>query len=680
MSKKKKSHIPIRLNILFSIIVLLFGVLVYKLVDLQIVNVSNYQTLSNQTKAVQVKTDVTRGQIYDRNGTLLVGNQSYTTIDYTRKTNDAKEMVEVAKRLAALLSLPNNELKERDLKDYWALTHVEELNSRLNSQEKRLSGAELYEVQLSKITDDDIVYSDEEKKVIMIFTRMNSVSMLESVSIKNRDVTSLEVAQVTDQLQSLSGVSIGSDWERVYPQGEILRSLFGSVSTEKTGIPETEANAYLAQGYSNNARVGTSYLEKAYETVLKGSPKVTTVMFDSNHKIMSSQETFAGKSGSNVMLSIDLELQKKVENILTSFLANGVGERGLNDSIYAIVQRAKTGEILAISGKKYGYDAQNNKYTFEIQDNVLGAINANYNMGSSVKGATVGIGYKYGIITETNNVLIDSPIQFQGSAPISSVFNREGTMALSDVEALARSSNIYMLRIALAVGGQTQIEDQGLLTIRPDTLSVLRKELGAYGLGAYTGIDLPNESKGYAPNDSVNVGAAYVSFGQYDLYTPLQLSQYVTTIANGGIRYAPRLAQDIRSAENMLNSSGTLQANLAPSIMNTIDLTSSQIGRIQEGFYQVTHNPYGTDYSTFSSYYPSVSGKTGTAEAFYNGDIKQDTQVEVDNRTFVAYAPSTDPEISVTVVIPNLEPNSPRYRADSPGIVARNIFSAYYNR
>lgn len=679
MTKKKKSHIPVRLNILFSVIVFLFGALAVKLFDLQVININKYDALLNRTKNVQIKTDSTRGQIYDSKGKLLVGNQSYTAIQYTRQQSNPEEMVNIARRLANILTVSTEEVTERDLKDYWAVTHTKEMNERLDSKEKQLKGSQLYDVQLSKITNEDIQYSAEEKEVIAIFTKMNSVSVYGTVFIKNRDVSSTEVAQITEQQQVLAGVSIGSDWERVYPQGELLRSLLGSVSTQKTGIPLSDANAYLARDYANNSRVGTSYIEQAYEDVLKGTPKMTSLIFDTKNQLVQSEVSYEGRAGSNVTLTIDIELQKRLEAILTNYLAAGVGGyRGLNDSIYAVVQDVHTGEILAMSGKKYGYNSETNAYTNEIVDDVLGAINTNYNMGSTVKAATVGIGFKHGVISVNNNVLQDSPIQFQDSESISSVFNRYGTMQLSVQEALARSSNIYMVRLAMAIGGRPHFRTNDALTINENTLSVLRKELSAYGLGASTGIDVPIESRGYAPSGNSRIGAIYQSFGQYDLYTPLQLSQYITTLANGGTRYATRLVHDIKQP----NATGDnmLEVNVSPKPLNTLDVTPEQLSLIKEGLYDVTHKWYGTEYSTFAKYYPSVSGKTGIAEAFYNGELKMQGQVPVDNRAFVAYAPTDKPRISVTVVIPNLSTDSPGYLGASPAKVARSIFSSYFHQ
>ncbi|MBS4750543.1 penicillin-binding protein 2 [Carnobacteriaceae bacterium zg-ZUI78] len=674
MNKKvKKSHIPLRLNLLFSVIVILFIILIVRLVSLQLTNHDKYTTILTDTKAIHVKTEMARGQIFDRNGVLLVGNKAHTTINYTRHTLNTSDMVKIATRLSDYISVSTEELKERDLKDYWAVLHKDELNSRLSTSEKKLSGVALYNTQLEKITAEDIMFSDKDKQIAAIFTRMNSISSLSTIAIKNREVTNEEIFNVTEHLTELTGISIGSDWERIYPEGDFLKAILGSVSTEKTGLPQQEANLLMAQGYASNSRVGTSFLEKQYDSVLRGTPKVTSVTLDTNNKVMSSTETYEGKAGSNLVLSLDTALQKRVDGILTNFLTRNIEHKGLNSSIYAVVQKTSTGEILSINGKKYAYNEEKDTYdTSKIEDDILGAMNKNFGMGSVVKAASVGIGYKYNVIDEENNVLIDSPLHFQNSNAIRSFFNQEGSVAINDITALERSSNVYMAKIALAVGGQPDFATGNTLSIMDDTIYKLRREYAAYGLGGSTGIDLPNVSTGYSPYQTPLVGAVYLSFGQYDLYSPLQVSQYMTTVANDGVRFAPRLVREIRDI-NSLTGFGQVQTDMTPTLMNKVDLTTSQFSRIKEGLYRVVNGYLGTEYTNYAGFGISVAGKSGTAEAIYDGDIKDKAQSEVINSIFSGYAPSDNPDITVTVVVPHLEGNE-----GYAGQVARQIFATYF--
>lgn len=672
VKKRRKSHIPLRLNILFSVVVILFGLLIYRLGVLQFQDKKRYENVLTRTRAVKTKVDVTRGQIYDRNGVLLVGNQSYKTIDYTRKHSKATDLVELAHKLAQYIDVPIDTLTTTQIKEYWMIVNDKTLQERLGNTQ--LTGEALFAAKLNVISAEDINYSDEEKKIIAIFTKMNSISYLDVVSVKNRDVSDVEIANVTEHLGNLSGISIGSDWERVYPEGELLRSLLGNVSSKQAGIPIEQQNKLLAQGYQQNSRVGTSFLEQQYDDVLRGTPKVISSILNAENELISSQVEYEGKAGDDLYLTIDTQFQKKIDAILTKYLESIPNNHALiNDSVYVTVQNVKTGDILAISGKKFQYDAENDRYNrHNIEDATINLFTSNYTMGSVVKPAMVTAGYQYGVIDEINNIIIDEPISFDGGrSTISSVVNRTGRMSFSDIEALAVSSNVYMVKLGMMIGGQDYAH--GIrLNIPIDTQDKIRKTYASYGLGSYTGIDLPFENKGYAPDDYTMSDILMNTFGQFDTYTPLQVSQYMSTIANGGFRYAPRLVSSIRSAQTIGNSNGLLKTDLAPKLLNQVDITSEQMNRIHSALFAVTQVPF----LPYPSYKIKVSGKTGTAETFYNGDLQWAKGKPVDNTVFAAYAPSDSPEISVSVVVPNLvEEQVVPYNAYR---VAYDVFKAYY--
>ena len=191
------------------------------------------------------------------------------------------EMADVAERLAQFIAMPHEteltqdrdfDLSIRDLKDYYVAVNADEINDRLTDEEKQLIGSEFYNVQLENVTTDDLEKIDEDDlAAAAIFQRMNSGYALSNQTIKNEEVTDKEIADVSEHLAELPGVSTGTDWERTYPHEDMLRSVLGSVSTEEQGIPEQASDIYLAQGYLRHDRVGQSYLEEEYEPVLKGT-------------------------------------------------------------------------------------------------------------------------------------------------------------------------------------------------------------------------------------------------------------------------------------------------------------------------------------------------------------------------------------------------------------------------
>ena len=675
--KKKKSHIPFRLNLLFLIVFFSFIALISRLAYIQLVKGDEFVALVQRTETTTAKKSVPRGSIYDSQGRILVGNKPKLAINYTRPADvKASTMLEIAKKLTTLISVDASKLKERDLKDYWVATNPDKIDSLLTAEEKKriakenLSTSQTYEMQLAHIPADELNYSDAEKQVIAIFTKMNSAYALSTVTLKNEGVTEQEVAKISERLGELRGVDVDSDWDREYPMGDMLKTILGTVSSEKTGLPSDKVKSLLAQGYSLNDRVGTSYLEEQYETVLSGTKTVVKSQTNTKGEVVNTTETYPGKGGSNLVLTIDTEFQKKIEDIATKSVEEMTDPAA--DRVYIVVMNPKNGDILGITGKKKKFDE--NFHSTGVEDDALGAINNSFGMGSVVKPATVLSGYMDGAITLENNTIVDEPIEFEASKPKSSWFNRNGKMELTDLDALERSSNVYMIKLAMKMGGQTTYEKGGRLNINLSLFDKLREYYAQFGLGVRTGIDLPNEGKGYNGGTANAFSALDFAFGQFDLYTPLQLAQYMSTIANGGTRIAPRLVKEIHEISPS-GGIGNLEDVVPTKIMNSIQVSKEILDHIKEGLYRVTHGENGTSATTFRTYSPQVAGKTGTTEAFYSGPNPAYTNEAVENSTFISYAPYDNPEIVVAVVAPYFKDG---YPSDYAATVAKQVYDAYF--
>ena len=677
--KKKKSHIPFRLNLLFLIVFFSFIALISRLAYIQLVKGDEFVALVQRTETTTAKKSVPRGSIYDSQGRILVGNKPKLAINYTRPADvKASTMLEIAKKLTTLISVDASELKERDLKDYWVATNPDKVDSLLTAEEKKriakenLSTSKTYEMQLEHIPADELNYSDAEKQVIAIFTKMNSAYALSTVTLKNEGVTEQEVAKISERLGELRGVDVDSDWDREYPMGDMLKTILGTVSSEKTGLPSDKVKSLLAQGYSLNDRVGTSYLEEQYETVLSGTKTVVKSQTNTKGEVVNTTETYPGKGGSNLVLTIDTEFQKKIEDIATKSVEEMTDPAA--DRVYIVVMNPKNGDVLGITGKKKKFDE--NFHSTGVEDDALGAINNSFGMGSVVKPATVLSGYMDGAITLEDNTIVDEPIEFEASKPKSSWFNRNGKMELTDLDALERSSNSYMIKLVMKMGGQSKYEKGGRLNINLSLFDKLREYFAQFGLGVRTGIDLPNEGKGYNGGSADAFAALDFAFGQFDLYTPLQLAQYMSTIANGGTRIAPRLVKEIHETSPS-GGIGNLEDVVPTKIMNSIQVSKEILDHIKEGLYRVTHGENGTSATTFRTYSPEVAGKTGSDEAFYSGPNPAYTNEAVENSTFISYAPYDNPEIVVAVVAPFFKDGSP---SDYAAKVGKQVYDAYFGK
>lgn len=674
----KKDFIPKRLNLIFIVTFMVFIALFVRLGYLQLYKGQSFVDMVHRTESTVSTGSVPRGMIYDSQGNILVGNNPEQAILYTRDKDSnvgPSDIIQVATQLASLIDVPTNNVTERDRKDYFIVKNTDLVNSRLSKEEKQLASSELYEVQLSKVTKEDINFSEPELKIIALFTKMNAAYALSTVTVKNTNVTEREIARVSEQLGSLPGISIGTDWQRTYPQEGMLRSLLGNVSTEQHGIPSDRVAELLGRGYAMNDRVGISYLEQEYEDVLRGTKSKYQVVTDTASNTSETKQIYPGKKGDNLILTINQEFQKKLDDIATKALQNMGEFQGLNDRVYIVAMNPKNGDILGITGKRYEYDEKTDSYNKDkIVDDALGAINTSYGMGSSVKPAMVATGYLEKILSVDDNTIVDEPMKFAASQEKSSVFNRTGKVPVTDIQALQVSSNIYMVKLAMAIGGQFEFENDGNLTISPNTINNIRGHMAEFGLGAYTGIDLPNESKGYAPESTQLVNALDLAYGQFDLYTPLQMAQYVSTIANNGIRYSPRLVKEIRGTDTDGNLGG-VKTSIAPKIMNVVHLDQAVFDRIHEGMRQVSHTDQGTARYLFLNYPITVGSKTGTTEAFYAGPIKYAQNDPVTNATYIGYAPWDNPEIAITVVVPYLQEES---RARESTIIAHEVMNAYF--
>ena len=672
--RKFNSHsIPIRLNLLFSIIILLFMTIIGRLLYMQVLNKGFYETKLASASKTKVTTSSARGEIYDASGKPLVENTVKQVVSFTRNNKmTAADLKETAKKLLAYVEVSSPTLTDRQLADYYLADQdvykkvVESLprEKRLDSDGNRLSESELYNNAVDSVQTSQLNYTEDEKKEIYLFSQLNAVGNFETGTIATDSLTDTQIALIASASKNLPGISISTTWDRKVLETS-LSSIVGSVSGEKAGLPAEEADAYIKKGYSLNDRVGTSYLEKQYEETLQGKRSVKEIHLDKYGNMESVENIEAGTKGNNIKLTIDLAFQDSVDNLLKSYFTSELGNGGAkySEGVYAVALNPKTGAVLSMSGIKHDLK------TGELTPDSLGTVTNVFVPGSVVKAATISSGWENGVLSG-NQTLTDQSIVFQGSPPINSWYTAfSGPMPITAVQALEYSSNTYMVQTALGIMGLTyqpnMIAGIGNLD---SAMGKLRSTFGEYGLGSATGIDLPDESTGFIPKDYDLANYITNSFGQFDNYTPMQLAQYVATIANDGVRMAPRIVEGIYG-NNDKGGLGDLIQQLQPSEMNKVNISASDMSILQQGFYQVAHGTSGlTTGRAFSNGAAvSISGKTGTAES-YVADGQQAT-----NTNAVAYAPSDNPQIAVAVVFPH---NTNLTNGVGPSI-ARDIINLY---
>lgn len=653
-----------RMNFLFFSIFVLFSLLIFRLGYLQIVKGEDYKRELERTEEIAVNTSVPRGRIFDRSGHLLVDNEPRNAITYTKTTSTTSEdMLKTAKKLAKLIDKPTTRVTLGDKKDFWILLHPDEALDKVTKKEqlalqndesisKKEAQREITKMTRDRITDEEMdSFTDSELEVLAIYREMMSGYAYTPQIVKSEEVTDTEFATVSEQLGSLPGVNTTTDWERVKMSDS---AILGTTTSPLEGIPKTDLDYFLSRGYSRNDRVGKSYIERYYEDLLKGQKTVVKNIKDRTGKVVETKTVREGEPGKDLMLTLDQELQSHLEKIVEDNLlkAKRMGGSQFLDRAFLVMMDPNTGEVLSMVGKKIVKDKETGKLT--VQDYTFGTFSTSYEVGSTMKLATVLSGYQHDVLS-LGERKIDEPI-YVGKQRKASLFNQNSRVSVDDIEALGRSSNVYMFKIAMDIANYNYVKG-GSLKIDFDAFNKLRDSYASFGLGVKTGIDLPGEVSGSSPEPNRKEPGKLLdlSIGQYDTYTPLQLAQYVSTVANGGYRIAPQVLKAVYDPSKDGKEFGALLEQNDPKILNRIDNTPEEIERVKKGMHYTYYQPKGTAYNIFQGEDFDAAGKTGTAQAgYYEGEDRSLWGTQTISVAHVGFAPYENPEIAYSVIVPHV--------------------------
>lgn len=676
INKKKKNNdknlfeiMEKRFNIIMVIVSILFTIIIARVFYLQVLRNDYYnEKLAYSTEKKIESTSSPRGRIYDRNYNLLVDNEAIKTIYYKKRSDiTTKEEIELAYTIANNIDLDYSNVNEDKLKNFYYKSNYDYCRSKITDEEwdlyskRKLDDDDIVDLIYERIDDEIEEYTEIDKKSAYIYYLMNKGYSYAEKIIKNKDVTEEEYAYISENIDNLKGLNTKLDWERVYLYGDTFKTILGSVSSNSQGIPEELADTYLKKGYSLDDRVGISYLEYQYEDYLKGTKAVYRLLSDNSYELVSE-----GKRGNDIVLTIDINLQAYLEEMLSNEVYDAKGEAGTTyyNRSFAVVSDPNTGEILAMSGKQVLTRDNGEKY---IVDYTPGVVTLPVTPGSVVKGASMMVGYKYGAI-DIGSTIYDECIKIKDT-PEKCSWRTMGT--INDIYALQYSSNVYQYKIAINVGGGTY-EYNKSLSLDNDAFNKYRNMYAEFGLGIKTGIDLPVESLGYMGTSKLPGHLLDFSIGQYDTYTPIQLTQYINTIANGGKRLKPYLLKEVYTPSDNGDKFGSLVYKGSTTVQGTLSVEEKYINRVREGFNAVVTSGLGYGYM---GYYTNSSGKTGTSESFIDTDGDGVVDTETITSSFVGYSPSDNPKMSIVVVSPDIStPDS------SQSMVTKRISASIVNK
>lgn len=667
---RRRVVIENRFKFLIGLIFILLGVLLGYLFYIQVIRNDFFKDkVIESTIKVVYGDSAPRGRIYDRNGRLIVDNIAVKTITYKKSGLSTSEEISLAYKLGSILDIDYKKLSDEDLRNFWIKnnpTLADDLitdDEYLDLKERRIDYSTIEKYKLERVPKEVLdSYSSSDKEAAYIYKLMNTGYNYEDKVIKKDNVSDVEYAVIAEELSLLPGVNVKLDWEREYLYGDVFRTILGNVSSEN-GIPYELKNYYLNKGYALNDRVGTSYLEYQYEDLLKGVKNKYQVV---NGRYILLEE---GSRGHDIKLTIDIELQAEIEKILEEELLVTKSEpntRYYNKS-FVIVSNPNTGEILAMAGKQIVGSMGNYKF----YDYTPGILTSPVVVGSVVKGASHIVGYNTGSLS-IGEVRDDACLKI-AATPLKCSWKYLGV--LDDLSALQFSSNTYQYNTAIRVGKGNYSYDAPLV-IDESAFDIYRNTFAQFGLGVSTGIDLPVESLGYKGSSTLPGHLMDFSIGQYDTYTPIQLSQYINTIANGGSRMKPYL---LKSIYNPTKDGLTDRVRgTEPVVLNTVDTDSIYMDRVKLGFKSVLES--GTGYGFIDLAY-KPAGKTGTSESFIDTNDDGIVDTETISNTFVAYAPYDNPSVSFTVISPDVyyNENGSTYESNVNKRIVSRVSKKYFD-
>ena len=631
-----RRRVYVLLGFFCAFLVLFFAVLY----DAQVVHGSENRARSITSNTASETVTASRGIITDRNGKVLVSNRlAYTlVVDKSSFGKDEAALNDAIWQLIQLCqeqgvtwndTLPmttgsSPQLTSKSLtKNFREYLDDNKLPTDGGSAEVLAAMRKLYKV------DDS--YTDAQARLIVgVRYELDGRSSYTFAE----DVSTELLGRITDG--KYRGVTIKTAAARVY-NTKLAAHILGTVgaiwqeewrSDESTGYV-----GYADKGYNMNDLVGKDGVEKAFEEYLHGNDGKRLITTDENGKITGELYTREPQPGGTVALTIDIDLQQVVEDTLASTIQGMIDKDSNERGGAAAVIQVGTGEVLAMASyPTYDLETFNQDYDELVKDERLPMFNRAtqgvYAPGSTFKLCTSVAALEEGIITPST-IIEDKGIYtyYVDPQPMCWIWRQAHTThgRINVSQAIVDSCNYFYYEVGRLTG-----------------IKKLDEYATAFGLGQSTGIEIGDVSGVLASpewaeahdrewTDGQTITAA---IGQsYNLFTPLQLANYVATLVSGGEHYEAHLLKNVKSYDNSriidVYDKGTL---------NEMHISESTMAAVTKGMHDLTHDSLQ---GAFSRCVVEAGAKTGSAQV----------GTDIANGTFVAYAPYDDPEIAIAIVV-----------------------------
>lgn len=657
MEYRDKSKI--RFNILSALVYMIGLVLIFQLFNLQIVHGAEYRAQSNTRLTRESTIKAARGDIKDSTGNSLVTTKMTFDLEIYKTKVDDQTLNEALLKLIHILEANGDSYNDNlplTVEPYAFKQTAEEEQKKWKKQYKideNATAEEAFAAMKEKynITTEDPI---EARKVMVIRYEIsrNGYSNTKTVSIAT-NITRESEQQIREQNAEFPGITIVTEPMVSYTSGTLASHILGQLGR----INEEELKG-KEDTYEADDLIGKTGIEYIFEEYLKGKDGKKQIDMTVDGTVTEEYVVEEAIAGSDVILTIDANLQKVAEEALKTNIqkiANGeFKDQSDADAGAIVVMKVDTGEVLAMASYPdyepelfvTGISKEKNE---EYQNSATAplvnrAISGEYAPGSTYKMITAITGLETGAITTTEKIN-DTGVYPRGHNPVCWYYTsyRRGHGYLNVSDAIKHSCNYFFYE----VGYRTGIEN-------------LYKYSTYFGLGQKTGIELPSEKSGNAAHaeNVPNNGQWYVSdtlssaIGQsYNNFTPIQMAKYISMLANGGKNIDVTLIKTIQKADGTEVSKEEIDNFVSQKLGTTetteqISINPDNLQAVLEGMKGVTSESGGTAYSYFRNFDIEVGGKTGSAQAGRNGE-------EITNAWFVGFAPYDDPEIAVVVLVEN---------------------------
>ncbi len=652
MERKKGSvRRLLALGILFACALAAFSL---RLTQVQIVEGADYLEKQQAGDVKVQRVRAARGEIVDRNGSpfarnevsysivldkalMPIGGENETILALTKLMREQgetwRDTLPLLRGGDGSLSFP----KGRD-GDVAALKSMFDINDYATADDVYYWLVDRY-----KLKD----YNDED---VMTIAGVRYEMERAGYSLETRYTFAVEISPETMVLVAqsrgrLPGVDIEETARRVYVDGDLAPHIVGRMGA----ISSDELQEYIERGYSMDARVGRDGVERAFEEQLRGTDGERLIYRDNNYNIIGIEESSPARPGNTVVLTIDKDMQRTATEALVDEirLLNATAPPGQGreaDAGAVVVIDIKKAEILAAVSYP-GYDL--NTFAQDLEKNSADPLMPYWNRallgvyapGSTFKPTVAVAGLTQGVIAPSSVIACHRVYTyFRDYQP--SCLSYHGNMTV--VDALRASCNVFFYETGRRLG-----------------IAVINEYARALGLGVATGIELPealgtqNDPETANPGDVLQAAIGQLNNG----YTPVQLANYVSTIARRGDRKKLSIVKSVSSYYDYTD----VVESPEHETLSTVDTTQEVWDTVFKGMINATHATNGTSYRYLGDYPITIASKTGTPQT-----------KEFPNSTFICFAPAEDPQVAVAVVIEK------GWHGYTGAPVARKVFDQYF--